>query len=128
MSDHVDVTLSGPLLDGSASGLFQQFEQDALEQVAQAAHQQLHRAYGMTFQNPTGYYRSRTVTELRGDGARVHDSNVIYGNWLEGTSHRNQTTRFKGYHNFRKVTQNIERLAPRMVERILSGYLKRLGG
>lgn len=128
MSADVDVQCTGPLFDGSASALLQKFERDAEEQIAQAAHQQLHRRYGSTFQNPTGYYKSRTVTDLRSDGATVHDSNVIYGNWLEGTSHRNAETRFKGYANFRKTTQEIDKLAPRMAERILSGYVERLNG
>jgi hypothetical protein len=128
MTVDVKVNMRGPLFDGSASGLLTAFEADAAEQVAQAAHQQLHRAFGATFRNPTGYYKSRTVTELRSNGATVHDSNVIYGNWLEGTSHRNTETRFKGYHNYRKVTQNIRKLAPRMVERILAGYVRRLNG
>lgn len=122
----VSVEVSGPYLTGQAPGILQAFDRDATEQIAQAAHQQLHRWFGQTFRNPTGYYRSRTVTDLRGDFALVHDSNVIYGNWLEGTSHRNAETRFKGYHNFRRVTQNIEKLAPRMAERILYGYVDRL--
>ncbi len=128
MSDLVDVSLSGPLLTGRADSVLDAFQRDAVEQVAQATHQQIHRAEDGTFRNPTGYYRSRTVTELRHDGATVHDSNVIYGNWLEGTSHRNAETRFKGYHNYRKVTQNVRKLAPIMVQRILAGYLRRLGG
>lgn len=128
MSADVTVETTGPLFDGSASRILAAFEADATEQVAQAAHQQLQRSMAV-FKNPTGYYRSRTVTDLRApDHAVVHDSNVIYGNWLEGTSRRNDETRFKGYHLYRKTTQNIEKLAPRMVERIMAGYVRRFGG
>lgn len=135
MSATVSVSFGGALLAGQADLVLSAFSADACEQISQAAHNQLHRWYTMTFRyekpdrrpGHPGFYRSRTVTELRGDGmGRVHDSNVIYGNWLEGTSPRNAATRFKGYRNFRRVTANIDKLAPKMAERILSGYVARL--
>lgn len=133
----VNVAYSGALLTGRADAVLEQFAADAAEQIAQAAHQQLHRWYTLTFRyekpdrrpGHPGWYRGHTVTDISRPGfATVHDSNVIYGNWLEGTSSRNATTRFKGYANFRRVTQNIGKLAPRMAERIMTGYLRELGG
>lgn len=64
----------------------------------------------------TGHYRRSIhgVTEhLHG---RIDDSGVVYGPWLEGTSSRNETTRFKGYASFRRVGQALVREAPRVLE------------
>ncbi len=46
----------------------------------------------------------------------VHDSDIVYGPWLEGVGSRNfPVTRFKGYSTFRKVAQQIDRKAPQML-------------
>ena len=71
---------------------------------------------------PTGNWsRSIHVRQSRGSGGQfqsgwaVHDSGIVYGPWLEGVSSRNLTTKFKGYHTFRKVAQQIERKAPQLL-------------
>jgi len=70
---------------------------------------------------PTGNWsrsiKTRVVAAI-GDlkAAEVHDSGIVYGPWLEGVGSRNYpVTRFKGYSTFRKVRQEIERKAPRML-------------
>jgi hypothetical protein len=70
---------------------------------------------------PTGAWaraiRTRVAAAVGGLKAwEVHDSDIIYGPWLEGVGSRNYpTTRFRGYSTFRKVAQQIERKAPRML-------------
>lgn len=78
------------------------------------------------FRNPTGYYESRTVAKVSGDPFMVWDSDVVYGPWLEGISRRNATTRFKGYHSFRKATQQIQRDVPRVVAPVLNHMVGQL--
>ncbi len=52
----------------------------------------------------TGNYRRNLSRFFRNQfTAIVDDGGVIYGPWLEGTSNRNKTTRFKGYAAFRKT-------------------------
>jgi hypothetical protein len=57
----------------------------------------------------------------------VHDSNAIYGPWLEGTGSRNQTTRFKGYAMFRRTTQQLERESSGILQKRVQKSLGRLG-
>lgn len=83
--------------------------------------------YGV-FKHPTGYYESRTVADVSSEPFKVWDSNVIYGPWLEGTSRRNATTRFKGYHAFRKATQKIQRDVPKVVQPVLAHMVGQLNG
>lgn len=66
---------------------------------------------------PTGNWANHVrVNAVAGGLAQVTDSGIVYGPWLEGVGSRNYpVTRFKGYHTFRKVTQEIERKAPQML-------------
>ena len=60
-----------------------------------------------SLQNPTGYYRSRVIVDRRKTYRGITDQGVIYGGWLEGVTTRNKTSRFKGYHTFRQVKQEL---------------------
>lgn len=78
--------------------------------------------------NPTGYYQSR-IRVVRGTTYRgVDDSNAVYGGWLEGVSHRNRATRFKGYRTFRMVRQSVERDKADIVAPVISQLVRELGG
>jgi len=70
----------------------------------------------------TGNYRRNVHGKVRSIGpntvGKIHDSGVVYGPWLEGTSSRNQTTRFKGYASFRRVKQWLEKgIASRVMKK-----------
>lgn len=46
--------------------------------------------------------------------------------WLEGTSKRNFTTRFKGYHTFRVVKNQLQRMAGKIGRAVLDDFIGRL--
>ncbi len=53
-----------------------------------------------------GPYADRHVVA---EASEIRDNNAVYGPWLEGTGSRNApTTRFPGYHSFRRATQQVE--------------------
>lgn len=55
-----------------------------------------------------GYYRAHLHGIVQDSRyGQIDDSGVVYGPWLEGTSHRNMTTRFKGYASFRRTAQRV---------------------
>ncbi len=65
----------------------------------------------------------------RGLTATLDDGGVVYGPWLEGTSRRNQTTRFKGYASFRRTKDWLNKSAVPKIIRAHLGKLRRgLGG
>lgn len=80
------------------------------------------------FKHPTGHYESQTVADVTHTPFAVTDSGVIYGPWLEGESARNRSTRFKGYHSFRKATQKIARDVPRVVGPVVTRMVAQLNG
>lgn len=124
----MDVTCTGPLFDGRATAALSAFCDAAAAEVADYAYRDVRTTLGSVLRNPTGYYESRIMSDrsMGGGRAQVHDSDVIYGNWLEGNGSRNATTRFKGYWTFRKVHQRIETRSVDIAQKVLDGYLSRM--
>ena len=66
----------------------------------------------------TGYYRNNVSGQLRPDhSALITDGGVCYGSWLEGTSSRNQSTRFRGYQSFKHVHDWLQEQVPAVLEK-----------
>ena len=74
-------------------------------------------------QNPTGYYQSRLRIDRMGTDRTITDSNIVYGPWLEGTSFRNQATRFKGYHSFRTVGRQLDQKKVELARPIVDRFI-----
>jgi hypothetical protein len=78
--------------------------------------------------NPTPYYWTRIVVNRAVQARTVSDSRVVYGGWLEGVSRRNRTTRFKGYHTFRLIKQQINKEKARIARPAVNQFIKELRG
>ena len=95
---------------------------------SEEAENRVRQRLDIVLRNPTGYYRSRINSDVTATQGLVHDSNVIYGPWLEGIGSRNATTRFKGYHHWRRTVQYLEQEeGPAILERHFPVLVKRLG-
>ena len=122
----VHVTRHGPLFDGRAVAAVAAFRDDAERKVAEAGVTEVRAQLGAVLQNETGFYRSHVIAERASDDYGVTDQDVIYGPWLEGTSSRNQSTRFKGYGTFRKVRQWLEDRSGGIAETSLRRFIGRM--
>lgn len=108
------VTTHGALFDeGRPQQVVEDFLRETVDEVAQRGHGLLQDRFRATFKHPTGAYAKRVVVDrAKTEDARViTDHFVIYGSWLEGTSTRNKSTRFKGYQSFRKVRLQLRKLS-----------------
>ena len=82
-------------------------------------------------QASTGNYRRNVHVDpvkVGSNTGKIHDSGVVYGPWLEGTSSRNLSTRFPGYSSFRKTKDYLDKLAPRILQAHVSKATKRMNG
>lgn len=123
----VEITITGPLFDGRAAREFAAYADEAREQISEFAEEHVLGLMGVAFRHPTGYYESNVKTERAGDVARVHDSGIVYGPWLEGVGSRNSpVTRFPGYFHWRRTKALLVLRAPVMAERLLQRYLPRV--
>lgn len=126
MAGDIDVKLSGPLFDGRARRIMTDLEQDMQTAVAQDAISTVHQLLDRSIRNPTPYYETQIVMQRFIDRTEVHDRGIVYGPWLEGTSSRNWTTRFKGYASFRRAAQQVDERVPRTVASALRRAIGRL--
>lgn len=108
--DTVKMTADGPVFDGTAGKIVKKQLAAMKQALGAELVLQVQRRLDTVLVNPTGYYRSQIDWLInQGNGAViVHDRGVVYGPWLEGTGSRNRTTRFKGYHTFRKIFEQTQ--------------------
>jgi len=72
----------------------------------------------------TGNYAAHVITDRRHTTTMVWDQNIIYGDWLEGTSPRNRRTRFKGYQTFAIVRARLDKDSLQVTRRSVDRYIK----
>ena len=124
----VSVLTRGPVFDGRAPAAVRAYLADATQQVAQQAFADVHHELDRVIREPTPYYETQILNDrVSGERWRIHDRGISYGPWLEGTSSRNRTTRFKGYATFRRICQAFNQGKARTIaERVLARHIGRL--
>ena len=75
-----------------------------------------------------GDYRRGVSGVRRRLHALISDGGKVYGPWLEGTSPKNKTSRFKGYAQFRKTKDWLQKRAKKTLQRHVARAVKRLNG
>jgi hypothetical protein len=125
---NVSVDTSGPIFSGMAAHHVAEFVDEVGRGVAQQAMGDWMTNLNASIKRPTPYYETQIVMQSLGPDYVVHDRGVIYGPWLEGTSQRNQTTRFKGYASLRRAVQSTQAKVPQLVAHQLARLTQRLGG
>lgn len=125
---HASVDVSGPVFDGRAPRIMDEYTQAVVDDIAAQGFDDIHFTLHRVLKHPTGYYQSQIRNRPIGPKTRVlYDNRVIYGNWLEGTGSRNTpVTRFEGYFTFRRVTFALRRKAKPIAEMTLRRFLGRL--
>ena len=123
----VQVRLRGPVLNGQAPPIIKEALKGAIGDLVGEGERkvklQLFPGHGLV----TGNYRRSVHGEVSSSlHGRIHDSNVVYGPWLEGVSSRNQQTRFKGYAMFRNARQQLDKIAVAVLQNRVSKALQRL--
>lgn len=123
-----NVKLEGPIFGGGWNTRVDELMADLTETSGEVAKDLVLRNLDASLRNPTGAYRSRVTVDATRSFARVHDNRAVYGPWLEGTSSRNARTRFKGYANWRRATQEMERQVTRVGDEVVRQHIGKMGG
>ena len=126
-----DIQVQGPLADGRAEDAMKKWAERTAKALGDEGVERL-RAFPM---NKTGRAHGGFQANLHviasGPVARIPAPmirGVVWGPWLEGTSKRNDSTRFKGYHLFRKTRLELQKRAPEVGQRELDRIMPELGG
>jgi hypothetical protein len=93
-------------------------------EVAHEGLQMIYDAGWRTYREPTGNYASHLTVTRESVGTLIHDNDIIYGSWLEGTSSRNRTTRFKGYWLWRKMREELEERSGLIADPVVRKYVR----
>lgn len=128
----VDCRVDGPLANGEAEKAAQEWAENTTQRIADEGVKILGgwpmdktgRARG-GFQDELKTVRvSPTSTRIPGPT----DRGVTFAPWLEGSSKRNTSTKFSGYHLFRKTRTQLNKLATGIAQEELDKVLPRMGG
>lgn len=124
----VTVGALGPLADGSAPQIVHAWADEVKKDIAQEGVNRLKSFPMDKTGRATGHYQSEIRTSnLSFNDIRIDDP-VVYGPWLQGSSSRNQSTRFKGYRLWTKTAQLLQDDAAQIAEKRMPELIQKLGG
>lgn len=128
------IRVYGPLWDGEADAAIKAWLDDTTAKLAHQGEEIIKskaRRFNRSHRGGTGraadHVRAHKVSEswfITGDNNR----GVVWWPWLEGTSRRNQTTRFKGYHVFRLTRAILRKRMKNVAQDELDAWIGRMGG
>ena len=124
---HVNSAQSGPLFDGRAENAIEDALNAVEQQTAEYGANLIRTRMNQTFRVQTPYYRLQNKARVDGAHWKISDAGVIYGPWLEGVGSRNATTRFKGYANYRRSVQQIQRYMDQQAASVVAARLRSVG-
>lgn len=122
------VDYGGPLFNGQGPSIVVRSARDMEKRVAEAGADMVRTELMHVLRRETPYYRTQITTKEMYGRHVITDGGVVYGPWLEGTSERNKTTRFKGYATFRRMAQKLDRDAPGLVRDRVFRMVRELNG
>lgn len=128
----VTIDVSGPLADGRAIDAAEKWATNTSQALGDEAVRLL-RAFPMNKSGRArGAFENALRTERRSPSetrvAGPQQRGVAWAPWLEGTSKRNESSHFKGYHLFAKTRAELEKKAQEIGQRELDRLLGEMGG
>jgi len=124
-----NVTITGPLLRSDVSPRIHRAVTKIIREVSYAGEDnvqaQLVPGHGVQSGRFRFYVRGKLTKSLHG---AIFAGDYVKGAWLEGTSSRNQTSRFKGYAMFRKGRDRTDKQVQAIGDAIFKGLVAELGG
>jgi hypothetical protein len=129
------VRVEGPIADGSADQAVKDMLRAIVQELVNRGKEQIRvsaDAMNRSGRGGTGRAAAGVQSEDHGEYGQVIYGGIREGEyswpWLEGTSRRNRTTRFRGYHTFRDTARDLDDQAAQVAEEKLQEYLPAMGG
>lgn len=125
----IGVDVSGPLFEHRAPKVIRDWLDATKKEVADMGVKELDAIVMDKTGRGTGHYQSMITTRVVKYNDVLITDPVIYGPWLEGASKRNESTRFKGYHLWRRTRLRLRRVFKDVAQQKLEAhYIRELGG
>jgi hypothetical protein len=127
------ITMTGPLFTGQAAAAAEDFTRALAAEIAEIARDWVKLDTQRMTRSGSDTGAAAAGVKLSGEGANwVVSGGISKGTyawpWLEGTSRRNRSTPFRGYHTFRRTRLRMRTQVNALAELRLQPYLARMGG
>jgi len=124
------VRVRGPMFDGRDGPIMRRFFDDAKKKVTTAGEARIRERVGARAKHPTGRFAAAIITKDFAKGRTITASYppILYGPWLEGTSARNASTRFKGFRMFRLSRAWLKKNVGPLVQDLFNAAVDELNG
>jgi hypothetical protein len=128
------VTLEGPIFTGQAAVAARDFTRALSAEIAEIAQTWIKLDTArMDKSGRGGTGAAAGGVKISGEGANwVVSGGIREGEyawpWLEGTSKRNQSTEFRGYHTFRRTRARMRKQVRPYAQEELARFIERMGG
>lgn len=120
----VSTRSSGPMFDGRAQRVLNEYTDRLEERLAETGRTILLGELDRVLKTQTPYYTTRIKVE---DRHKITDSRVVYGPWLAGIGSRNYpVTKFKGYDHWIVTRDKLNERKQGIGERLLRRYTGRM--
>lgn len=120
----VSTDVRGPIFDGRAQRVANQFVDHYERNLAETGRTVLLEQLDRVLKTQTPYYTTRIEVV---DGNKVWDNRVVYGPWLAGIGSRNYpVTKFKGYDHWTTTRHILNERKRGIGERLLRRYTGRM--
>lgn len=119
--------VQGPISSGRMADDAADYAHDVAEELAEESRKTwVHNLQG-SIRHPTPYYWTRVdYREITSTRYEVHDHDIVYGPWLEGTGSRNSPNSiFPGYWSEARAKETMKRRRGGIAKRILREYRSR---
>ncbi len=135
----IHVTMRGPVFESSRHAIMAEMMHDAIGAIVDEGERIVVKGLDVAIYDhggahpnryhPTGHARRMVAGDVTdSQHGVIHWNNLIYGPWLEGTSSRNDSTRFKGYAVFRQATDQLQSKALDIAREYAAKAVARLNG
>jgi len=127
------IVLSGPIFDGTAAEAAAQFTASLAKEIAEVGGDWIKLDTDRMTRSGSDTGAAAGGVEVAGSGSTYTISGGISEGryswpWLEGTSRRNQSTPFKGYHTFRRTRLRMRTQMQPLIDGKLAEFMPRMGG
>jgi hypothetical protein len=130
----VTVKIKGPLFDSAPATQVRVALEELTASVAKQGAGVIKSKAGkfnVSGRGGTGAAAQAVTSRTEGTTAIVEgrsDRGKVWWPWLEGTSKRNRSTRFRGYHAFKLATNIMRKRMRTEAEKVMADVTERLGG
>jgi len=128
----VDAIIEGPLADGTASKVTTEWAEKVTQKLGDLAVGRLKELTPHKTGRGDGAFE-RELTPVRKSPTQVsvtgpQERGVTWAPWLEGSSKRNESTKYPGIHMFRTTRRELDKQAAEVGQKVLDELMPEIGG